>query len=263
MPAATVGRRSVDLQHAAEKLGVHYQTAYKWVRSGRLPAARVNGRYEVSLEDIERLEAERARPSAPPVRRPRGGYDTLADRAFRMLVMGDEEGVRKLTSGLVDNGVPIGEVIEGVFVPSLVEVGEQWHAGRLDIATEHRCSAIVERVIGENMPNPRGRRRGTAVTAAPQGDLHSLPTTMATAALRDDNWRVQHLGANMPAAEIVRFCSRERPDLVVLTATAPDAAKSAASTAEELASIGIPTLVGGAGRTLTELVESAREARKP
>jgi methanogenic corrinoid protein MtbC1 len=222
----------------------------------------VNGRYEVDLADIERLEEERARPAAPPARKPRGGYERLAERAFKMLVMGDEEGVRKLTSGLVDNGVPITEVITEMFVPSLVEVGEQWHAGRLDIATEHRCSAIVERVIGENMPTPRGRRRGTAVIAAPQGDLHSLPTVMAAAALRDDNWRVQHLGANMPAEEIVRFASREQPDLVVLTATAPDAGKSAESAAGELSELGIPALVGGAGQTLTELVESAREAKQ-
>lgn len=263
MQATTIRRPSVDLQQAADKLGVHYQTAYRWVRSGRLPAGRVNGRYEVDLADIERLEAERAKPATPPVRKPRGGYNRLADRAFKMLVMGDEEGVRTLTSSLVDNGVPITEVITEVFVPSLVEVGEQWHGGRLDVATEHRCSAIVERVIGENMPNPRGRRRGTAVIAAPQGDLHSLPTTMAAAALREDNWRVQHLGANMPTEEIVRFCSRERPDLVVLTATTPNAAMSAASTAEELASVGVPVLVGGPGRTLDQLIEAARKARRP
>ena len=101
------------------------------------------------------------------------------------------------------------------------------------------------------------------MVAAPQGDLHSLPTTMAAAALRDDNWRVQHLGANMPRDEMVSFCSKERPDLVVLTTTAPEAQRYATSTAEELAAAGIPALVGGAGRTLTELVESAREARQP
>jgi excisionase family DNA binding protein len=28
----------VDLQTAAARLGVHYQTAYRWVRDGSLPA---------------------------------------------------------------------------------------------------------------------------------------------------------------------------------------------------------------------------------
>jgi MerR family transcriptional regulator, light-induced transcriptional regulator len=35
----------IELAEAADRLGVHYQTAYRWVREGRLPAVRVRGRY--------------------------------------------------------------------------------------------------------------------------------------------------------------------------------------------------------------------------
>src|SRR3954454_19854815 len=38
----------VNLKEAASSLGVHYQTAYRWVRSGELAAVRVGARYEVS-----------------------------------------------------------------------------------------------------------------------------------------------------------------------------------------------------------------------
>ena len=41
----------IDLQEAARRLGVHYQTAYRWVREGRLTAVRVRGRYELAVED--------------------------------------------------------------------------------------------------------------------------------------------------------------------------------------------------------------------
>lgn len=50
---------TVNLKEAAHHLGVHYQTAYKWVRSGELVAVRVGGRYEVSTAAIERFEAAR------------------------------------------------------------------------------------------------------------------------------------------------------------------------------------------------------------
>jgi excisionase family DNA binding protein len=50
----------VNLKQAAGRLGVHYQTAYKWVRSGTLSAVRVGGRYEVSEAAIEQFTARRA-----------------------------------------------------------------------------------------------------------------------------------------------------------------------------------------------------------
>ncbi len=49
----------MNLKEAAHHLGVHYQTAYKWVRAGELVAVRVGGRYEVSKAAIERFEATR------------------------------------------------------------------------------------------------------------------------------------------------------------------------------------------------------------
>lgn len=254
---------TLDLRTAADELGVHYQTAYKWVRSGRLGATKVRGRYEVDTSEVERVAVERAEPDPPPQRRPRGGYGELAGRAFRLLMAGDENGLRKLVTGLLDSAVPLRTVIGEVLVPCLVEVGEQWSAGRLDIATEHRCSVLVERCITENMPNPRGRRRGTAVVTAAEGDLHSLPTTMAAAALREDNWRVHHLGANMPTDETVEFCEREQPDLVVVAVTHPERLASAEEVAERLAVHGISTLIGSPGASLGDLVSRAREVNRP
>ena len=49
----------MNLKEAAHHLGVHYQTAYKWVRAGELVAIRVGGRYEVSPAAIHRFEASR------------------------------------------------------------------------------------------------------------------------------------------------------------------------------------------------------------
>ncbi len=50
----------MNLKQAATAIGVHYQTAYKWVRSGELVAVRIGGRYEVSEAAIERFQSRRA-----------------------------------------------------------------------------------------------------------------------------------------------------------------------------------------------------------
>src|SRR3954451_3682936 len=55
----------MNLKEAARRLDVHYQTAYRWVRSGELVAVRVGARYEVSDAAIERLRAQRRALGTP------------------------------------------------------------------------------------------------------------------------------------------------------------------------------------------------------
>lgn len=248
----------VDLQNAADELGVHYQTAYRWVRTGKLPALLVGGRYLIGRDDIAALSSQRSAPTAPTpptVRR----MERSAERAHTALVSGDESSLRQIVRGLVDEGAPIVDVIQEVLVPPLVRIGADWHAGRLTIWVEHRASAMVERLLGELAPNPRGRRRGTVMVAAVSGDLHSLPTSMAAVALRDDNWSVEHLGANMPPDELVRFCADHDIDVAVLSSTNPDTAQLAAETADRIRDAGIPVVLGQPGRTLDDLVVLVRD----
>jgi MerR family transcriptional regulator, light-induced transcriptional regulator len=249
---------TLDLQTAADRLGVHYQTAYRWVRSGELPAALVHGRYVLAPGDVAAFAERRARPSAPRPRRPRDGFEPLAERIYEQLIAGDEKAARQLVDELVTDGITLSTVMQQVLVPALRRIGAEWHAGRLTIWVEHQASAIVDRIIGRHHPTPRGRRRGTAVVAALSGDRHTLPTSMAAAALREDNWRVHHLGADMPGDEIVQFCTETPVDLAVLTLTASEVEPTVRHTAAVLESTGLRTLVGRPGSTLDELLELAR-----
>jgi MerR family transcriptional regulator, light-induced transcriptional regulator len=249
----------VDLQRAADELGVHYQTAYRWVRTGKLPAQLVGGRYQVGHGDITAMAAQRAAPRSPTPPSAKRMART-AERMHDALVHGDESAVRQLARGLVDEGARVVDLIQEVLVPSLVRIGAAWHAGQLTIWVEHRASAIVERLLGELSPNPRGRRRGTVMVGAVSGDLHSLPTSMAALALRDDNWTVEHLGADMPPDELLRFCAEHDVDVAVLSSTNPNTAELAAETAGRLRAAGTPVVLGGPGRTLDDLVESTRAA---
>ncbi len=49
----------MNLKTAARRLGVHYQTAYRWVRSGQLVAVKVGAGYEISDAALKRFEAQR------------------------------------------------------------------------------------------------------------------------------------------------------------------------------------------------------------
>ncbi len=257
MPAETI-----DLQAAARRLGVHYQTAYKWVRCGDLPAFMVMGSYRLDSDAVARFAARRARPGPPRTRRPRTGFALLSQRMYDHLVAGEERQAARLINGLVGDGVSMTTAAQDVLVPALRDIGEEWGAGRLDISVEHRASAIVERILGERYPNPRGRRRGAAVVAALSGDRHVLPTTLAAVSLREDNWLVHHLGADLPPDELTRFCQEEQIDLVVLTVTVSKLRRAATRTAVQLEGLGLRAIVGGPGRSLDELQRLARHEQQ-
>lgn len=256
----TMSGAQIDLQSAADQLGVHYQTAYRWVRSGRLPAHLVKGSYAIDAAAVARVAERRARPTPPPARRPRGGFGELSERALAQLMAGEERAVSRLVGELIASGVTLTRVAQEVLAPALARIGEGWSDGAVTILTEHRSSAIVERVLAEHQPALRGRRRGTAAVAAPTGDRHALPTLMAALALREDSWRVHHLGAEVPAGQFERFCVEQQVDLAVLTVTVEDARASAEQSAAALGARGVRVLVGRPGERLEDLQRIARES---
>ena len=72
---------ALDLQTAADQLGVHYQTAYRWIRSGRLTAEMVSGRYLIEPDDLISFKQSVSKPQGPPPPKAK----RLAHAAERML----------------------------------------------------------------------------------------------------------------------------------------------------------------------------------
>ncbi len=85
---------------------------------------------------------------------------------------------------------------------------------------------------------------------------------MAAVTLRGNNWHVHHLGADMPPSEIVDFVAHHDIDVAVLTVVNPDCTQLAHSTATLLEQAGTPTIVGGPGRSLGDLVQEAQDAAR-
>jgi len=256
--AGTHEGETITLQQAADRLGVHYQTAYKWVRDGTLSARQVGRSYRLTTADVDRWADERSTPKAPPARRP--DLEAGADRLFELLVSGDQTRALTMVETLAAQGTAATTIAGELLAPAMRRIGMGWESSRISVPVEHRATAIAERILGEVMPNPRGRRRGTAVVAAPSGERHGLASLMATVALRDDNWRVEHLGADVPVDEIERFCNEVEADLLVLTVISEEADTDGLT--RRLGRDGRRVLVGAPGATLADLVsEAANKSR--
>ncbi len=245
----------LTLGEAAAELGVHYQTAYRWVRQGALRAVKVSGVYEVDRSAVSDLAARRAAPSPPPVTRRVRSWDPFVERLWVALRAGEETRVRDLFDDLLSGGVGLADLCDHVLAPALTLVGDAWHRGEVSIALEHRASAICERMLGRWSPTPPGRPRGVAVVCSPPGDEHALPGEMATAVLRERRWKVHHLGVGVPSPAVRELVDAESAELVVLSCTWPAAFPEADALAAQLEAPRRSILLGRPGLTTARLVE--------
>src|SRR5579863_6892289 len=204
----------MQLRDAADILGVHYQTAYGWVRQGTLPARKTPRGYEVSEVDVRDLLARRLAGAEPPQEVRVRDWAAQADRLYTALAAGDEALARQDFDRLAA-GTPLVGLCDQVIAPALRRVGLAWAAGELLVAQEHRATAICMRLVAARARRPAGRPRGVAVTTTPPGEHHGLPSLMAAAVLREDRWQVQDLGADLPTDDLVTFATETGASLIV------------------------------------------------
>ena len=238
--------RKITLHDAAERLGVHYMTAYRYVRTGRLPAERDGVQWMVDPADLKRM-SQPGRSRAHPGRVRSEGPAKLAGR----MVAGDEPGAWAVVEAALASGVDPADVHMDLLAPALDLIGDQWATGTLTVADEHRATVVAQRLIGRLGPRfaRRGRKRGTVVLGTPPGEQHSLPGAIVADLLRGAGFEVLDIGANAPAESFVET-AREANRLVavLIGATTPGRDTTVRATVRTLRGAGVdaPVLLGGA-----------------
>ena len=236
----------ISLQEAASRLGVHYMTAYRYVRTGRLPARRDGAQWFVDPRDLDRMQRQdHARPAGR-----RAKADRTAILTARMTA-GDEAGAWRVIDDALASGMDPAGVYLDLLAPVLRGVGAGWAAGTVTIAEEHRASAVALRLIGRLGPQfaRRGRKRGIVIIGAPAGDQHSLPGAIVADLLRGEGFEVIDLGANTPDssfAETVQDATRLVAVVIGVTAPGCDSAVESIVQALRRSGSTVPVLIGGA-----------------
>ncbi len=244
----------MDLESAAAVLGVHYQTAYRWVRTGLLDAVKVGLTYELDPDHVamvaeERRQDRRSRPGGEP------NCGEAAAALSGCLASGDDAGARRLVEQLQREGLNLTALCDRVIAPAMGWLHDEWTVGLASAGEIVVAADICERLVGLLASPPRGRPRGLALVASLEGERHRLPGLMATVALRAERWRVHHLGCGTPAEDLADFVLAEQPDLLVLSVATSGPAAEAVRT---MTGDAVPVLVGTPGATLAEMTAAAK-----
>ncbi len=233
---------TLNLKQVAICLDVHYMTAYRYVRQGRLEAERDGTQWRVPLAALEAFRSGD----------PASGSTDWAARLERCLLTGDEVAAW----GVVDGALAAARTPQYCYVEilaaALAHIGARGEAGELDVADQYVATAVATRIVarlGARFRRP-GRRRGTLVFGSPLGELHSLPVALAADLVRLEGFDVLELGANVPPTAFAAAALRT-PRLVAvgigITRGASVPAAQEAVDAVRSAAPDVPVVLGGQG----------------
>lgn len=235
---------TLSLREVAEQLGVHYMTAYRYVRLGMLPATQSGRTWVVRVDDLEAFQ------NPPPDGVHRGDVD-WAGRLIARMLEGDGAGAWSVTEAALSSGMSPRSAYVEMLVPALRRVGELWDAGEISVVDEHMASRVAKRIIAQLGPRMtrRGVPRGTVAIGTTATELHSIPVFIAADLMRDAGYRVLDLGAYLPPESFAEAIT-EYPDIlaVAISVTAPGQESQIAETIRAIRRVRtVPIIVGGSG----------------
>lgn len=113
---------------------------------------------------------------------------------------------------------PIEDVCEGVIAPALGLIGDDWHAGRISIATEHfATSYLLGRLLALLNAQPAGEGPLILLGCVP-GERHEIGVLMLALMLRRAGHNVRYLGGDVPLPDWARAIRELQPGVVAISA---------------------------------------------
>jgi len=191
---------------------------------------------------------QRMRSSLPPIELDLRPHEHLLDELASLLDPLDKTRFEQKLNGAIAV-IPFEEAVQRILLPLQRRVGELWHEGRLNVAVEHYVTKIIQQkffsVINQLPVNDAGPR---VVVACPEGEFHEIgaQAVVYLAAIR--GCQVYYLGPNLPAIDLLAFCNRVKPALVLLSLTEETSEATAKRLAEDLDALGAQWSVGIGGR---------------
>jgi methanogenic corrinoid protein MtbC1 len=135
--------------------------------------------------------------------------------------------------------------------PFMVEMGEAWRQGRIQIFQEHWASEHLRGFLAETWQPLASAAAGPAVVASTlPHDRHDLGLHMAVTIMAMCGWRVVYLGRDTPVDDIAAAVDRSEAPAVLISIsqwTAPDLAHAHLEQLRARLDPSVYLLVGGAG----------------
>jgi len=113
-------------------------------------------------------------------------------------------------------------LIEDVIFPLIEKIGKMWQEGNLRISHEHLASSLLRTFLGGMINNmDLSDSAPLLISTTPAGQIHELGALIVGVIASLDGWRVNYLGPNLPAEEIIEACLINNPKVLCLSFVYP------------------------------------------
>ncbi len=178
-----------------------------------------------TLSQQDRAELLRRANAARAARADAGGeagadFGDLRAELMRAIELCDSDAIERL----IDRPLlhrRARDVIFGLFLPVLREVGERWHAGTMRIASEHIAEKLISGRLHTLLAHQQPKSGPVALCACLPAERHDVGLLASAVLLKDAGFKVVYLGADLPVAELNDLVLLHRPALLLLSATMP------------------------------------------
>lgn len=172
-------------------------------------------------------------PVLPDINASRG-YDQMVQELSIALISFDAGTADRILSEAFSLH-PFEQVLLELIQPVLVDVGERWHRGEINVASEHFATEFMRRKLASliNIFESVATRETIVVGCAP-GELHDIGILFASLFLVRRGWKVIYLGARVPMSDLLDTIDTIRPDMVCLSATTVDSAAALLDVADKV-----------------------------
>jgi methanogenic corrinoid protein MtbC1 len=147
----------------------------------------------------------------------------LNQRFLDSAIRGDRGEAARSMLTADDLGLPLEESFGNVLAPALVDVGERWADGTLQVGQEHEISALAADLVAElTFRHARSTPGHPGVVAAcVEHERHDIGLRIIAGLLRARGLHLHFLGADVTSAILVETIQLRRPAIVLLSATLP------------------------------------------
>lgn len=134
-----------------------------------------------------------------------------------------------------------------VFRPVMIQIGDEWKSGKMDIATEHVASNIAQtlvKIIMDKVTINHSKKK--IFICVPIGEEHHLGCDVIESFLTTKGYKIFNMAASVPIESIIRYIKDNKPDVVLISITLKDNIKSGQRMVKRIREeCNTPIIVGG------------------
>ena len=140
---------------------------------------------------------------------------------------------------LLASSIALPAIYLNVLSPVMVQVGELWGRGAINVAQEKLATQITLGQMAklrllQVWPRPSAHR---VLVCCVEGEEHYIGARMAADLFMMEGWAVDFLGPNVPGTSLIEMIKSRRPQLVALSATMQRHVKNAKGLIRQIAAL--------------------------